>query len=221
MATALAVEAQPAATPRPAKFRLVHLARIVRPIALDFVATLLFAGFYALTGNLLLATGAGVAAGVGQVAWRLATRRPVAAMQWAALGLVIVTAAIALLTHNPLVVMLKPTLIYGVIGTAMLRPGWMLRYAPPMERSPIPPKAFVAAGFFVAALMLVSGALNLYFALATSAKTWAAFIAVYPITAKLAGFGLTFVWFCAVARHNKRRGCFFPATPPAAVAQQI
>ena len=66
---------------------------------MDFIATLAFAGLYAATGNLWISTGVGVAAGVGQVAWRLATRRPVAALQWAGLGLVIATASlIALVT---------------------------------------------------------------------------------------------------------------------------
>jgi intracellular septation protein len=194
----------------PSKFRLIHLAHIVRPIALDLVATLFFAGLYALTHNLLLSTAVGVAIGAAQIAWRLATKRPVAAMQWAGLGLVLVTATIANLTHSPLIVMLKPSLIYAVIGVAMLQPGWMLRYAIPMARTPIPPSAFVAAGYFVAALMLTSGALNAYFALATDLKTWTAFIAIYPLVSKVISFGLVGAVFAFIARRNKRRGIFFP-----------
>jgi intracellular septation protein len=192
-------------------FRAIHLAHMVWPIMSDFVSTVFFAAIYGLTHDLLLSTGIGVAVGVGQIAWRLATRRPVAAMQWAGLGLVVVTAALANLTHSPLVVMLKPSLIYAVIGAAMLQPGWMLRYAIPMPRSPIPPSAYVVAGYFVAALLLLSSVLNLYVALATDAKTWAAFIAVYPLVSKLLSFGLVGVAFSFIARRNKRRGVFYPA----------
>jgi len=198
------------------RFKLVHLAIVFRPMLLDFIATLAFAGLYALTGNLWISTGVGVAAGVGQVTWRLATRRPVAALQWAGLGLVIATASIALVTDSPLVVMIKPSIIYLVIGAAMLQPGWMIRYAPPFERSPIPPSAFANAGWFVAIVILLSAALNLYVALATDPKTWAAFIAIYPMASKLASFGLVGAYFHLVARRNKRRGVFFPATSIAA-----
>jgi intracellular septation protein A len=198
------------------RFKLVHLAVVFRPMLLDFISTIAFAGLYALTGNLWISTGVGVLAGVGQVAWRLATRRPVAALQWAGLGLVITTASIAVATHSPLLVMIKPTLIYAVIGAAMLQPGWMLRYAPRFERSPIPPSAFVKAGYFVAGVMLLSAILNLYLALSTDARTWAAFIAIYPMASKLASFGLVGAYFQLVAGRNKRRGVFFPATSIAA-----
>ena len=163
-----------------------------------------------MTGSLAIATGVGVAAGVAQVAWRLATRRPVAGLQWAGLGLVIVTASIAVVTQSPMVVMLKPTVIYLVVGAAMLQPGWMLRYAPKFERSPIPPSAFVKAGFFVAGLMFVSAFLNLGLALGAGAKTWAAVMAVYPMASKAGSFVLVSIYFHLVARRNKRRGLFLP-----------
>jgi intracellular septation protein A len=217
MAATFALDDKPSLGP--SKFRPIHLARLLKPIALDFVATLFFAGLYALTGNLLVSIVVGVAAGAGQVAWRLATRRPIAAMQWAGLGLVILTGAIALVTKSPLVVMLKPTLIYAVIGLAMLQPGWMRRYAIPMERSPIPMIAFVIAGYFIAALVLVGGALNLYFALGANPKSWAMFISIYPITSKLVGSALVFGGFALVGRHNGRRGIFFPETSTPAAAK--
>ena len=40
----------------------------------------------------------------------------------------------ALLTDDPRFVMLKPTLIYCIVGTVMLKPGWMTRYLPPIAR---------------------------------------------------------------------------------------
>ena len=58
--------------------------------------------------------------------------------------------------------------------------------------------------------MFVSAALNLYFALATDARTWALFIAVWPPVSKFGGFGLTFAALGVIARHNKKAGALFP-----------
>ena len=203
------------APPEGARFGPRQVAEIFRPMAIDMVTTLFFAGLYALTHNLLLAAGVGVGVGFGQIAWRLATRRPIAAMQWASLALVVVVCAAALVAHDARIVMAKPTLIYLIIGAAMLQPGWMVRYGPRMTVSPIPRSALVKAGYAIAGLMFVSAALNLYFALATDARTWAIFIAVYAPAAKFLGFGLTFGALGFIARRNKKAGRYFPG--PAAV----
>jgi intracellular septation protein A len=206
--------AQPLATssapPAAARFGARQVGEIFRPLALDMVTTLFFAGLYAVTRDLLLAAGVGVAVGIAQIAWRLATRRPVAAMQWASLALVVVFASAAVIAHDARIVMVKPTIIYLVLGAAMLQPGWMVRYGPKMAVTPIPRSVLVKAGYAIAALMFVSAALNLYFALATDARTWALFIAIYPPVSKFGGFGLTFVVLGAIARRNKRAGRFFP-----------
>lgn len=207
--TAAAVSA-PIAPPPGARFGPRQVAEIFRPLALDMVTTLFFAGLYALTRNLLLAAAVGVAIGVLQIAWRLATRRPVAAMQWASLALVVVFASAAVIAHDARIVMVKPTVIYLVLGAAMLQPGWMIRYGPKMTVSPIPRSALVKAGYCVAALMFASAALNLYFALATDARTWALFIAIYPPVSKFAGFGGVFGALGFIARRNKRAGRYFP-----------
>ena len=55
-------------------------------------------------------------------------------MQWMSLGLVIVFGSATLLTHNPRFMMAKPTIIYVLIGAAMMQRGWMLAYMPPAGR---------------------------------------------------------------------------------------
>src|ERR1700744_490902 len=151
------------AAPAGARFGPRQVAEIFRPLAIDMVTTLFFAGLYAATHNLLLSAGVGGAIGIGQIAWRLATRRAIGGMQWASGALVVVVSAAAVVAHDARIVMAKPSLIYLVIGLAMLQPGWMLRYGPKMPVTPIPPGVFVKAGYAIAALMLVSAALNLYF----------------------------------------------------------
>lgn len=211
--------ASPLAPPAGARFGPKQVAEIFRPLAVDMATTLFFAGLYALTHDLRLAAAAGVAVGVSQIGWRLATRRPVAAMQWASVALVIVLASAAVIAHDARIVMLKPTLIYLVIGAAMLQPGWMIRYGPKMAVSPVPRSALVKAGYAVAALMFASAALNLGFALAGDARAWALFIAIWPPVSKLGGFGVTFAALGRIARRNARAGRFFPG--PAAELDAI
>ncbi|HEY3798757.1 MAG TPA: septation protein IspZ [Caulobacteraceae bacterium] len=193
----------------PKRPALKGVATVLPLLAFDVIASLIWVGVYAATKNLILATGVGVAAGVAQLGWQLGRGRKVAAMQWMGLGLVVAMAAIAILTHDPRVIMIKPSIVYVVIGAAMLQPGWMLRYTPPMPVSPIPPSAFVAAGYGIAALMFVSAGLNAWFALETTPTTWALFVAIYPMTSKILGFGGTFAVIRAIAMRNVKAGRFY------------
>jgi intracellular septation protein A len=193
-----------------------NLAYAIRPLALDMLATLFFAGVFALTKNLYLSTAIGVATGVGQVAWMLFKGRRVAALQWASVGLVIVMGGAAILTNDPRFVMIKPTVIYTVVAASMLQPGWMMRYLPPESVQYLPRGLIVGAGFGWAALMALTGLLNLYFAFETSAATWAAFLAVFPMASKLGAFAIHFTTFRFIARRNAAAGRSFGDAVPAA-----
>ena len=61
--------------------------------------------------------------------WR---KHPVDTMQWLSIGLVVVSGIATLLTADPRFVMLKPSVIYCIVGAYMLKPGWMTRYLPPI-----------------------------------------------------------------------------------------
>ena len=66
------------------------LLKAFRPIGIDFLSTIVFIAFYAITGSIRLGIMLGIAVGVGQIGlifWR--GRRP-DLMQWASLGLVVV-----------------------------------------------------------------------------------------------------------------------------------
>ena len=39
--------------------------------------------------------------------------------------------------------MVKPSLIYLVVGVVMLKPGWMNRYPPPIAKELVPDVAFI------------------------------------------------------------------------------
>ncbi len=186
-----------------------NLAYAIRPLALDMLATLFFAGVFALTKNLYLATGVGIAIGVGQIAFLLLRRRKIAALQYASVGLVIVMGGAAILTNDPRFVMIKPTVIYIVVAASMLQPGWMMRYVPPAALEHLPRSLIVGAGYAWAALMALTALLNLYFAFETSVAVWGAFLAIFPLASKGVAFAIHYVTFRFIAIRNARAGVSF------------
>lgn len=176
----------------------------VRPLALDLMSTLLFVTLSALTHNPLLATGVAMAAGVSRVMWLRMNGRPINAMQWTSLGLVIVFGAATLITHNPRFMMAKPTVIYLLIGASMLQRGWMLPYMPPQGRQYVGDEVLTGWGYVWAGLMFITAALNAGFALMASFAVWSMFIAVFPAVSKIALFAVQFLAIrrMAIQRHR-------------------
>ena len=158
-----------------------------RPLAADLLSTLFFVVLINLTGDVMLATAVSMAVGIGQIVWLKWRRLPVAALQWMSLVLVISLGTASLLTHDPRFVMVKPTLVYLVIGVVMLQRGWMTRYMPDvvMQNRPDLPVAF---GYVWAAMMFATAALNLVIALTMSQAVWSAFLAIFPLVSKLVLF---------------------------------
>ena len=74
----------------------------------------------------------------GQVVLLKLRGRPVDAMQWLSLGLVVVMGGATLLTHDRHFIMVKPTIIYLAVGAVMLKPGWMNRYLPAIVQENAP-----------------------------------------------------------------------------------
>ena len=103
-----------------------------RVLALDLASTILFLAVYLLTDNLFLAVGLGMALGVAQIAWQYRRKHPIGSLQWLSVVLVLASGTATFLTHDPTFVMLKPSVIYCIVGAYMLRPGWMNRYLPPI-----------------------------------------------------------------------------------------
>lgn len=180
---------------------LVHA---IRPILIDMAATFLFYGVLAATGNVALATALGVAFGVGQVVVLRLRKQPISAIQWAALSLVLVMGGATLLTHDARFILLKPTIVYAVIGAAMLQPGWMLRYMPPVALRTVPPALVVGGGYVWAGLMFASALLNLVVAFSLSAKDAALFMAIWSPASKLVLFAVHYRVFRYVGRRNAR-----------------
>src|ERR1700722_4796236 len=181
-----------------------HLLDAGKLLLLDLASTFLFLVVYLLTHNITLSVVLGMALGAAQIGWQLVRKRPIDTMQWMSLFLVLGAGTARLLTHDPRFVMIKPTLIYGIVGIVMLKPGWMNRYLPPVAIEIVPDIAFIF-GFVWAGLMFFSAALNLIVALNFSVVTWSAVMSVWGIASKAALFLIGYAIMRTVGAGRNRR----------------
>ncbi|HEX2814777.1 MAG TPA: septation protein IspZ [Phenylobacterium sp.] len=175
-----------------------------KPLVLDLISTLVFVALSAITHNVILATVVAMAAGGARVVWLRMKGERVNAMQWMSLGLVVVFGAATLFTNDPRFMMGKPTIIYILVGAAMLERGWMLPYLPPAAREHLEESVMIGWGYVWAGLMFATAALNAFFALATSLEVWSAFIAIFPAASKAALFAVQYLSIRALAIRNAR-----------------
>jgi len=174
-----------------------------RPLVLDLMSTLLFVVISAVTHNPMLATAVAIAAGVARIAFLRARKQPINAMQWMSLGLVVVFGSATLLTHNPRFMMAKPTIVYILVGAAMMQRGWMLAYMPPAGRH-LGDAILIRWGYVWAGLMFATAALNAAFALLASFTVWSVFVAVFPAASKIALFAVQYVSIRHIAIRRRR-----------------
>jgi intracellular septation protein len=173
-------------------------------LLLDLASTFFFLIVFLLTRNITLAVVLGMALGAAQIGWQLARKKPIDTMQWMSLFLVLGAGTVTLLTDDPRFVMIKPSVIYTIVGIVMLKPGWMNRYLPPIAIEVVPDIA-VILGYVWAGLMFFSAGLNLIVALNFSVVTWSAFMSIYGIVSKLALFLIGFVVMRAIGRRRRAR----------------
>ena len=171
---------------------------------LDMAATLLFLALYLLTQNVTLSVALGMALAVSQIGWQAARRKPIDTMQWMSLFLVLGAGTVTLMTHDPRFVMIKPSVIYLIVGVVMLRRGWLNRYLPPIAIELIPDIAIIF-GYAWSALMFFSAALNLIVALNFSVVAWSATMSIWGIASKLVLFLIGYVTMRSMAIARARR----------------
>jgi intracellular septation protein len=182
-----------------------NLFEAAKLLLLDLASTIFFLIVFLMTHNITLSVVLGMALGVAQIGWQFARNKPIDTMQWMSLFLVVGAGTATLLTNDPRFVMIKPTVIYTIVGIVMLKPGWMNRYLPPVAIELIPDIAYIF-GFVWAGLMFFSAALNLIVALNYSVVTWSAFMSIYGIVSKLVLFliGYATMRTIGVRRHRAR-----------------
>jgi intracellular septation protein len=112
---------------------------------------------------------------------------------------------VTLITNDPRFVMIKPSVIYVIVGIVMLKRGWINRYLPPVAKEFVPDIAIIF-GYAWAGLMFFSAALNLVVALNFSVVTWSASMSIYAIVSKAVLFLIGYVTMrtMTIRRRNAR-----------------
>lgn len=183
-----------------------NLLKAGKLLLLDMASTVLFLVLYLTTHDIPLAVVLGVVLGIVQIGWEFVRKRPIDTMQWMSLFLVVASGAATLLTNDPRFVMVKPSVIYAVVGIVMLKPGWMNRYLPPIAQQTVPDIAFIF-GYVWSGLMFLSAVLNLVVAMNVSVGSWASLMTVYGIASKLGLFLIQYVTMRSIAvRRVRARG---------------
>jgi intracellular septation protein len=174
----------------------------LRQLLSDFLSAILFLAVYGLSGNLFAAVAIAVAVGLAQLIHIWATRRRVEPMQWTSLGLVVILGAATMLTQSPRFMMIKPTIVHLAVAAVMLRRGRMIRYLPEIVASTVSESTIVAAGYAWAAVLAALALANLIVALNYDFATWAWFVSVGLVGAKLTAFALQYGVFRAIVRQR-------------------
>ncbi|MCK1542512.1 septation protein IspZ [Bradyrhizobium sp. 179] len=177
--------------------------RAAKLLLLDLASTFFFLVLFYLTHNLMLSVCLGVALGLTQIGLQFARRKPIDRMEWLSLFLVVATGSVTLLTDDPRFVLMKPSMIYVIVGIAMLKPGWMNRYLPAIAKA-VASDVAVIVGFCWAGLMFVSAALNVFVALVWSVPVWAMVMPAFKIGSKVILFVVGFAAIRVTVRRRLR-----------------
>ena len=160
-------------------------------LASDFLSTIIFLIVYAVSGDVLVATGVAIAGAIAQLVYARIKGHQLAFMTYASLALVIVLGTATFLTNDPRFVLAKPSIAHFAIGAIMLKRGWMLRYMPQVVKDNAP-DVIVIAGYGWAALMFGLGLGVIAVAMTGDIKLWAFYVSVVAIGAKVVAFGIQY-----------------------------
>jgi intracellular septation protein A len=177
-----------------------NLLHAIKPLANDLASSLFFAVLVAMGADVATATLWAVAFALAHVVLMKVLKKPIAPLQWASLGLVLVFGAAGLFLHDIRFLMAKPTIIYLIVATVMLKRGWMLRYMPPIAAGH-GENMMIVFGYVWAGLLAFTGVLNLVVAVWFT-ESWPLYKAIFPITSKMALFA---VQYLSVRRIVKRK----------------
>ncbi len=183
---------------------MLNFLKVFRPIAADFLSTIIFIAVLEITDNVVLSTSIGIASGVVQFLWLRYKGQKIELMQWASLVLVIVLGGATILTKDARFMMIKPSIAGAAIACVMMQRGWQNRYFPPPVKENVSEGFLVAWGYAWAALYFALAAANLIVAFRFGRHTWEAFTAFVPTGAPLALFVIQYVSIRAMVRRKIR-----------------
>lgn len=184
------------------------------PMLFDSLGVIVFAVLLVAGAGIVPATIAGTAVAIAVVGYELVRGKRVAALQWISLASVLFTAAATLFTGDPRFVMVKPTIVYLIVGSVMLRRGWLNRYIVP-EQLALVGDVMDRFGMIWAALMFTSAGLNLIIAIFFTAW-WPLFIGIFPLASKFGLFAVHIAVVHVIGQARLRRGAGSERQPLAA-----
>lgn len=188
-----------------------------RAILLDLASTLFFLALYALTENLLLAVALGAALAIGQIGYRFWRRERVDALQWISLVTILGGSAATLVTHDPRFLMLKPSILYALIGASMLQRGWINRYMSARAVQFVP-DLIVVSGYAWAALMFMTAGLNIVLAMTCSVAVWGAAMSAWAMGSKVVLFAAQVLVMKTIGKRRARSLISEAGTPTICLA---
>jgi len=175
-----------------------------KPIGLDLLATIFFVTIFWLSGNIVLATMVGVAAGLARFGYIQIRRQPVGALQYLSVVLVVVTGITTIITKDPHFVMIKSSLISLAVGAVMLRTNWMAPYLPPIVTDNIDRHIVAWTSRSWGILQIVLAIANAFVAFTFSTNIWAWYASIVPASAQVLAFTAQYAIFRVLVRRNIR-----------------
>lgn len=182
-----------------------NLTEALKPLISDLASSIFFAVLIAITGNIYLATGVGIAVGILQVAIQLLRGKPVAAMQWMSLALVIVFGGLTLYLHDPRFVIVKFALAHVAIGAVMLKPNWMSRYLPQIVTDNLSARELTLYSAMWPVVMFALAAIGVYIGFYVGQRAWVFFLGVINPAVPWVLFGVQYLMIRMHVRSIIRR----------------
>lgn len=183
-----------------------NIAAALKPLIADLASSLFFAAILAITGDAYVATGIGIAVGIGQFLFDRLRGKPIATMQWMSLVLVIVFGTMTLYFHDARFVMVKFTIGHIAVGATMLPRNWMRRYLPKIVTDTLSERALTIYSRMWPAMLFGLAAANLYVGFEMSQAAWAWFLGVVSPASTWVLFAIQYTTMRFHVRYLLRRG---------------
>ncbi len=147
-------------------------------LLIDFFPIILFFVAFKVWG-IYVATGVAIAATVLQIAYLRYRHGKVETMQWLSLGVIVLFGGATLLAHSDTFIKWKPTVLYWLMGSALLLGRWVLKrnFIKSLMGAQIelPESAWATLNWAWAGFFASMGFLNLWVAFNFDTDTWVNF----------------------------------------------
>jgi len=187
--------------------------QVARPIILDLMAAIVFAGMFFICKYLLkvsglhsvyAATATGMGIGLIQFFHKRWVREPIGPLQWLSLGVVVALGTMTIALHDEHFIKLKPSVIDFAVGLFMASRDWMTPYLPQEARDNIPRRTIMLAEKLWAAVMILFAAINVGVAYLANFAVWAIYATFVPSAIIVVLFFVQYATFKALAARGAK-----------------